>query len=387
MVAFLRKPSITINYLKWYNDSCTIDVITTSPIIECDRSLRLYCSKITEKCECLNNMYWNGSFCDCSVGMFYSGNNYCQERYVFGQICNPQIDSCMEYLICSTSTNSCDCSSNSYYNQTTCNPKLPFNATQSCTLSSQCITGLVCSSNVCTCPSSQSWNGDGCSNSSAYGEYCLTSTQCDSSALLICNSTYSRCACNINSYWNGKICVARLNNGSLCNNTQQCYSNLICINNYCQCPLINTQYWSSQTLTCQLCYGKNLFLFSGICYNIPPPTNSTLSTYSTLSLTYTLSTIQYDYQLNYLFNQHARVYNWIPIYFASNNPIGNYFHWTPDNTLIKSIYFCNETIQSNYIGYVLSFKLEAYTSCLRAWSSTTIGQLAYQLNNYNYHTR
>jgi hypothetical protein len=143
MVAFLLKPSITINYLRWYNDSCSSDVITTSPINECDRSLRLYCSTTTQRCACLNNMYWNSSFCDCATGMYYT-DNQCQERLVFGKPCNPQSDLCMEYLICSTSTNTCDCPSNSYYNQTTCNQKLSFNATQPCTLASECITGLVC---------------------------------------------------------------------------------------------------------------------------------------------------------------------------------------------------------------------------------------------------
>jgi len=101
--------------------------------------------------------------------------------------------------------------------------------------------------NVCACPKSESWNRNGCSNSFTNGQYCLTTSQCDRSALLICNNTYSRCTCNINSYWDGAICRLRLNNGSICNNTQQCYSNLLCINNYCQFPLINTQYWSSQT--------------------------------------------------------------------------------------------------------------------------------------------
>jgi hypothetical protein len=143
IVAFLLKPSITINYLRWYNDSCTIDSTTASPIIECDRSLRLYCSTITEKCACLQNMYWNNSFCDCSQGMYYNGI-YCQQRLTFSQSCNPQMNTCMEYLTCSPSTNTCDCSSNSYYNQTTCNPKLPFNATQPYTLAGQCVTGLVC---------------------------------------------------------------------------------------------------------------------------------------------------------------------------------------------------------------------------------------------------
>jgi hypothetical protein len=245
----------------------------------------------------------------------------------------------------------------------------------------------VFSSNVCTCPISQSWNGNSCSNSSTYGQYCLTTSQCDSSGLLICNNTYVRCACDINSYWDGEICRTRLTNGSICNNTQQCYSNLICMDNYCQCPLIDTQYWSSQNLTCEFCYGQDLFLFGGICYHIPVPINSTIGTYPILSSSYTLSTIQYDYQLNYLFNQHVRVFNWTPIYFATNNPIQNYFQWLPDHTLIKPTYFCNETILSNYTGYVLSFKLETYTSCLRAWPSTTKGQLVNQLNNYDYHTR
>jgi hypothetical protein len=145
MIAFLQKPSITIKYLGWYNDTCDISSITTSPIIECDRSLRLYCSSVTERCACLNNMYWNSSFCDCSSGMFYTGT-LCQERLVFSQSCNPQSNLCMEYLTCSTSTNICDCPSNSYYNQTTCNQKLSFNGTVPCTLASQCVTGLVCRS-------------------------------------------------------------------------------------------------------------------------------------------------------------------------------------------------------------------------------------------------
>jgi hypothetical protein len=115
--------------------------------------------------------------------------------------------------------------------------------------------------------------------------------------------------------------------------------------------------------------------------------NSTLATYSILSSSYTLSTIQYDYQLNYLFNQHARVFNGATIYFSTTNPIINYFQWTPEYTLIKPTYFCNETILSNYTGYVLSFKLETNTPCLQAWSSTTIGQLANQLNTYVYHTQ
>ncbi|UJR26105.1 hypothetical protein I4U23_007451 [Adineta vaga] len=386
MIAFLRKPSITIDYLRWYNDSCSIDVITTSPIIECDRSLRLYCSTSIERCACLHNMFWNGSFCDCTIGTYYI-ENHCQERLVFGQTCNSQMNSCMEYLICSTNTNTCSCPSNAYYNQTTCNPKLPYNATKPCTLASQCISGLVCSSNVCTCPASQTWNGNGCSNSSTHGQYCIINSHCDSSALLICNMTYSKCVCNANFYWDGQICRTRLNNGSICNNTQQCYSNLICINNYCRCPLINTQYWSSQTLTCELCYGKNLFLYDGICYYIPLPTNATLGTYVSLSSTYTLSTIQYDYQFNYLLNQHARVFNWTPIFLSTTNPIENYFQWSTDNSIIKPNYFCNETVLSNYTGYILSFKLETYSSCLRAWPSATIAQLVYQLNSYVYHTR
>lgn len=143
MVAFLLKPSINITYVRWYDDVCTIDVTTKYPIIECDRSLRLYCSTASERCACLHNMYWNGSFCDCSTGMYYNGVG-CQARLRFGQPCNPNSDLCTNYLECSTTTNTCDCPSTSYYNQTTCNPRLAYNATQPCTLSSQCVSGLDC---------------------------------------------------------------------------------------------------------------------------------------------------------------------------------------------------------------------------------------------------
>ena len=143
MVAFLLKSSVTIQYQGWYNDPCTIDVRTTSPMIDCDRSLRLYCSTVTERCACLQNMFWNGSFCDCSPKMLYTGTN-CQTRGVFGQACQTNVDFCLENLICSTSTSTCDCPSSSYYNQTSCQPKLVFNATQPCSVSSQCVTGLIC---------------------------------------------------------------------------------------------------------------------------------------------------------------------------------------------------------------------------------------------------
>ncbi|CAF1472779.1 unnamed protein product [Rotaria magnacalcarata] len=386
MIAFLLKPSVTINYVRWYNDSCTIDSITTSPIMECDRSLRLYCSTTAERCACLVNMHWNCSFCDCAQGMYYNGIT-CQERLGFGQSCDSQSDICMEYLTCSKSTNSCDCPSSSYYNQTGCNTRIGFNGIQPCTLSSQCVSGLICSSNVCLCLASQTWNGDGCQNLSTNGEYCVANLQCDSSALLTCNTTLSRCTCGVSSYWDGTICRQRLNNGSLCNNTQQCYSSLICINGYCQCPYIYTQYWSSQTSTCELCYGTDLFLFDGICYHIPVATNSTRATYSVLSSSNRLSTIQYDYQLNYVFSQHVRVFNWTLIFLATINPVANYFQWAPDNTLIKPSYFCNETVRLNYTGYVISFKLETNTPCLRALPNTTVGQLANQLNAYTYHTK
>lgn len=203
----------------------------------------------------------------------------------------------------------------------------------------------------------------------------------------MCNSNYSRCTCDGNSYWDGQICRPRLSNGSLCQHTQQCSPELICLNNYCQCPLINTQYWSSQNSSCQLCYGENLFLFDGICYHIPPPTNTTIANYSILSSSFRLSTIDYHSQLNYLFHQHVRVFNWTPIYFSTTNPIRNHFQWSPDQTIINPNYFCPETFQSNSTGSLLSFKLETNTPCLRPWSPTIRGQLVNQLNEYVDHIR
>ncbi|CAF3428787.1 unnamed protein product [Rotaria socialis] len=292
--------------------------------------------------------------------MYYNGIT-CQERLGFGQSCDSQSDICMEYLTCSTSTNSRACPSSLYYNQTDCNTRIGLNDTQPCTLSSQCVSGLICSL------ASQIWNGAGCQNLSTNGEYCVANLQCDSSALLTCNTTLSRCTCEISSYWDATICRQSLNNGSLCNNTQQCYSSLICIDGYCQCPYIYTQYWSSQTSTL--------------------PTNSTRVTYSVLSSSNMLSTIQYDYQLNYVFSQHVRVYNWTLNFLATINPVANYFHEAPDNTLIKPSYFCNETVRLYYTGDIISFKLATNTPCLCALPNTPVGQLANQLNAYIYHTK
>ena len=163
---------------------------------------------------------------------------------------------------------------------------------------------------------------------------------CDSSARLICNNTFNRCSCPTNFYWDGEICRTKLTNGSICKNTQQCLSNLICQDNYCSCPLINTNYWSTQNQTCQSCFGPDLFLFDGICYRVPvKTTNTTFGNYTSLISNYTLPTIQYDYQLTYLFNQHVRVFNWTPIFFATQNPLVNFYQWSPDQTLIKPSFF------------------------------------------------
>lgn len=241
--------------------------------------------------------------------------------------------------------------------------------------------------NQCVCPLSQSWNGNQCTNASKHGESCSSLQPCDTSALLSCNANYSRCTCDTNYYWNGKICREKLSNGSSCNNTQQCESELRCINGYCQCSLIYTQYWSSQTLSCELCVGPDLFLFDGICYYVPAPTNTTNGTYSTLSSMHSLTTIKYDYQLNYVFNQHVRVFNWTPIFLASSNPIVNYFQWSPAKTIIKPNYFCNDTFVLTTTGYVLSFQLERNMACLRTWPSSNTGHLVAQLNEYVEHGR
>lgn len=143
MVAFLYKPSIDASYRAWYDETCTIRVRTSSSIIECDRSLRLRCSSTTERCSCFENMFWNGSFCDCPSRTFYTGS-HCQERLVFGQTCQIGQDSCMEDLICSNETKTCQCPSNSFYNQTSCQLKFPFNSSQICSYSSQCVTELIC---------------------------------------------------------------------------------------------------------------------------------------------------------------------------------------------------------------------------------------------------
>lgn len=143
LVAFLLKTSSSITYYGWYNDSCSIDHKSDSTMAECDRSLRLFCSKSTQRCSCLDDMFWNGSFCDCSPTRYYTGT-YCQQRRVFSQPCVQNIGHCMENLICANSTNTCVCPSSSYYNQTDCVPKISYASGISCSLSSQCVDGLYC---------------------------------------------------------------------------------------------------------------------------------------------------------------------------------------------------------------------------------------------------
>lgn len=143
MVAFLYRSPSNVSYQAWYDERCSIDVRASSSMTECDRSLRLYCSSSTERCACLQNMFWNGSFCDCPSRTFYTGSQ-CQARAVFGQTCRINGDSCMEDLICSNETKTCQCPSNSFFNQTGCRLRFSYNSSESCSVSSQCVQGLIC---------------------------------------------------------------------------------------------------------------------------------------------------------------------------------------------------------------------------------------------------
>lgn len=61
-------------------------------------------------------------------------------------------------------------------------------------------TNLVCLSGVCTCNSTQYWDGKVCTSFSEYHQSCKTDTQCDPRLKLYCNTKYGLCDCTSDRY-------------------------------------------------------------------------------------------------------------------------------------------------------------------------------------------
>ncbi|XP_053406285.1 neurogenic locus notch homolog protein 1-like [Mercenaria mercenaria] len=252
-----------------------------------------YGTRVTEACTnvldtCIDdNAGCNGTICDCLPGFTWNGllcvgSELCDP-------CDPHDSTCTSPLVCSSTTDRCECPTgqvqigdacygtlvtepcttalptcvdyNAECNGTVCDcmPGFTWNGTmcsgeylcEPCDPSlSTCQSGLVCSSNTyrCECPPDQVQIGDSC-----YGtrvtEVCTTAnpTCIDNNAE--CNGTV--CDCVDGFYWNGSKCVGE----NLCEpcdpSSSTCAAPLVCSSSTyrCECPPGQVQVGDE-------CYGR-----------------------------------------------------------------------------------------------------------------------------------
>ncbi|CAF4796922.1 unnamed protein product, partial [Rotaria magnacalcarata] len=258
-----------------YNKTCTLNA-------NCDSSRYLFCdASIGGYCNCNVSMFWNGGT---------SNTGTCEYKRTVGQYCYPYDNSWCDDtgpvgqgLTCTAYTNPygseygvCQCSKYQYYNGTAslgngyCVNQHLYN--QSCTSTSQCDyrVNLICSNNLCTCPSSTNYDsgmsingGAGyCTPAQGYMDNCTASLTCSSSQSLYCDYTYyggvsasGKCLCNSSwSYWDGTTCASKLSIGGECSSNINCISSdgLFC-SNYTKsigtCDCDSSHYWN---YTCEI---------------------------------------------------------------------------------------------------------------------------------------
>ena len=129
--------------------------------------------------------------CLCPNGTYYAlSNNSCVYYLNINDVCTDNYQ-CPINATCTfiptTSTKTCQCASNFYYNVVGTNQCLPLkNYTSTCASNAECnsLLGFYCStSNQCDCASNYYFNGNECqiqkgSDAHNYGQYCANHYEC-----------------------------------------------------------------------------------------------------------------------------------------------------------------------------------------------------------------
>ena len=105
--------------------------------------------------------------------------------------------SCIKNFGLTCKNNTCDCPTGYIYINK-CIMKKSY--MEKCHLTSYCEDGknLVCLNGVCSCNSTQYWNGKICSTMNTFSKTCTSNSQCNSDQLLYCK--LGNCVCNSNRY-------------------------------------------------------------------------------------------------------------------------------------------------------------------------------------------
>ncbi|RNA18185.1 prion-like-(Q N-rich) domain-bearing 25, partial [Brachionus plicatilis] len=223
---------ISSAYPKLHGDFCN----STN---ECSQSDNLLCVDLT--CTCPTTKYFNGLTC--------------VDRLSYGAVCtNLYQNECAYGLGCfyngEKRTGICDCSTERFWDTRTnyCELKYSYNQ-NGCTNSEQCANGanMICSSSVCTCDSSNFWNGTQCGPIATYMQNCSIQTNCDSTKSLVCSmvgENLYKCLCSATDYWSSTTCTAKLGYSIGCSDDGQCREDLgLTCSGTCSC--LNTHYWDS----------------------------------------------------------------------------------------------------------------------------------------------
>jgi hypothetical protein len=203
----------------------------------------LHC--ISSICQCLTTQYYNATSSSCTTGA--TNGSACSSSS--GLYCNTA-----DGLYCSSSTSTCVCSTNYYWNGTEClQSKYLYNT---CTATNQCPANGACTGNICKCTATTYYNStlNSCVTYSTYGQTCVANvfvtSECSSTQNLVCSSTTSGlCQCSSSAYYNatGSTCSTKSNSGATCTSSSTCNDLLGLVCNSSACTCITGTYWSGST--------------------------------------------------------------------------------------------------------------------------------------------
>ena len=178
----------------------------------------------------------------------------CKAKYTNGVFCTADVQ-CMATLYCDLS-NGCKCENSYYWTGTVCAAQKLYGVACPTNTDIECRTnlGLTCVGSICSCVTGLNinwYNNSECKPLLTYAQsYCLSTSDCDTSKGLICNTGYN-CGCPTAStvgmcdcphisgnekYWDGTNCVNSIATcGTTCSRTGDN------VNNQCQELTLNLE--------------------------------------------------------------------------------------------------------------------------------------------------
>jgi hypothetical protein len=233
------------------------------------------CSTSTQ---CISNAYCSSGICTCLSSYYFNTvTGACSALSIFGQGCASSVQ-CPTNMVCTLFQ--CVCTATTYYVSPNCVSLISHGGACSITTLCDSTLGLVCSSSVCTCNTTQYWstlaNGTQvCANLRTLGQSCTTYTDCQNSATSVKCIT-NLCECDSSGYYLDQptvTCLPLKSTGTICTATYNfqcasfnCNASSICGNTIASTIISNVTQVSSEASFRQsdmIVYGL-MFIFIGI---------------------------------------------------------------------------------------------------------------------------